>query len=242
MGQERRAIEVDQSALPLSLIRSGINSSAKGRRKKCEFCSLGSGFLSSYRMRGELVYIVQAQLYPHVSPYCRYEAMDTKAGRMVAWAIIDTQAMSTKDRARVLREAKVAGMLRHKHVMQIYDSWEDEKSGKVHMITELVRSGDLLSFVRGADGNGGGSGASAQASTVLAMPRHRVKLKAIKRWCRQLLEGLNYLHSLEPLPIIHRDIKCSNVLYNARDGSVKLCDFGSSCIGEILEGEPQPPN
>ena len=35
-------------------------------------------------------------------------------------------------------------------------------------------------------------------------------LKPVKSWCRQILNGLNYLHTREP-PIIHRDIKCDNI-------------------------------
>ena len=34
----------------------------------------------------------------------------------------------------------------------------------------------------------------------------KVKLKTIKDWCRQILRGLEYLHTHDP-PIIHRDIK-----------------------------------
>ena len=53
-----------------------------------------------------------------------------------------------------------------------------------------------------------------------------VKLKIIKSWCKQILLGLNYLHTQEP-PIIHRDIKCGNIFINGTtEGEVKIGDLG----------------
>ena len=58
------------------------------------------------------------------------------------------------------------------------------------------------------------------------------------------LEGLNYLHSLTPHPIIHRDIKSANILITD-DAEVKIADFGVSehltatiCARNTLVGTP----
>ena len=52
-------------------------------------------------------------------------------------------------------------------------------------------------------------------------------MKIVKRWSRQILKGLIYLHSHDP-PIIHRDIKCDNIFINGAHGEVKIGDMGTA--------------
>ena len=47
----------------------------------------------------------------------------------------------------------------------------------------------------------------------------------MKKWCRQILKGLAYLHSRKP-PVIHRDLKCDNVFISSTNGCVKIGDLG----------------
>lgn len=47
----------------------------------------------------------------------------------------------------------------------------------------------------------------------------------MKNWCKEILEGINYLHSQKP-PIIHRDLKCENIFINSNLGEVKIGDLG----------------
>ena len=56
-----------------------------------------------------------------------------------------------------------------------------------------------------------------------------VDLRALKKWSRQILEGLSYLHSHDP-PVIHRDLKCDNILVNGNQGEVKIGDLGLAAI------------
>ncbi|CAA0829130.1 Serine/threonine-protein kinase WNK1 [Striga hermonthica] len=57
----------------------------------------------------------------------------------------------------------------------------------------------------------------------------RVNIRAIKHWCRQILQGLLYLHSHDP-PVIHRDLKCDNIFINGNQGEVKIGDLGLAAI------------
>lgn len=51
----------------------------------------------------------------------------------------------------------------------------------------------------------------------------------LKSWCRQILKGLNFLHSRVP-PIIHRDLKCDNIFITGTTGSVKIGDLGLATL------------
>ena len=46
-----------------------------------------------------------------------------------------------------------------------------------------------------------------------------IRWNAVKRWCRQILHGLQFLHAKQ---IIHRDIKCDNIFINGSTGDVRI--------------------
>ncbi|KAF2609623.1 hypothetical protein F2Q70_00011214 [Brassica cretica] len=78
----------------------------------------------------------------------------------------------------------------------------------INLITEVFTSGNLRQYRK----------------------KHKcVDLRALKKWSRQILEGLVYLHSHDP-PVIHRDLKCDNILINGNQGEVKIGDLGLAAI------------
>lgn len=54
-----------------------------------------------------------------------------------------------------------------------------------------------------------------------------IRWRVVKRWARQILRGMNYLHSQDP-PIIHRDLKCDNIFINGAAGDIRIGDLGLS--------------
>lgn len=56
-----------------------------------------------------------------------------------------------------------------------------------------------------------------------------MKIKVLRSWCRQILKGLQFLHTRTP-PIIHRDLKCDNIFITGPTGSVKIGDLGLATL------------
>lgn len=56
-----------------------------------------------------------------------------------------------------------------------------------------------------------------------------INMKVLKNWCRQILQGLSFLHSRTP-PVIHRDLKCDNIFITGTTGSVKIGDLGLATL------------
>ncbi|KAI8439551.1 hypothetical protein MSG28_013295 [Choristoneura fumiferana] len=47
-------------------------------------------------------------------------------------------------------------------------------------------------------------------------------------WAQQCAEGVAYLHSMKPKPLIHRDLKPPNLLLVGGGQRLKICDFGTA--------------
>jgi serine/threonine protein kinase len=58
-----------------------------------------------------------------------------------------------------------------------------------------------------------------------------LKENLIKKYLKQILDALEYLHSKK---IVHRDIKCANILIDVK-GNIKFSDFG--CSGQMLDDD-----
>ena len=101
--------------------------------------------------------------------------------------------------ARFQREAKVLARLQHPGIVTVHD-FGQTSCGHLYFAMEFVDGTDLKRLIRSEN----------------IQPERVLELVA------QICEALHYLHSQG---VVHRDIKPANVLI-ARDGKVKLADFG----------------
>ncbi|VVB04763.1 unnamed protein product [Arabis nemorensis] len=139
-----------------------------------------------------------------------YRAFDQLEGIEVAWnqVKVDDKLCSSDDLERLYSEVHLLKTLKHKSIIKFYTSWIDHQHMTINLITEFFTSGNLRQYRK----------------------KHKcVDLRALKKWSRQILEGLVYLHSHDP-PVIHRDLKCDNIFINGNQGEVKIGDLGLAAI------------
>ena len=92
-----------------------------------------------------------------------------------------------EQKRRVMQEMCILKQGGHENVVRLYDTFETNKH--ICFVMELCQGGDLLSYVR---------------------KRRKLKEDNAKYLFKQLIEGLNYIHTKKY--VVHRDIKLDNIL------------------------------
>lgn len=91
--------------------------------------------------------------------------------------------------------------LNHENILQAYQLFVNEKRGISHLVTEFCSFENLK----------------------IHLAKHRVfKEQKVASIISALLGVIEYLHSKS---VCHRDIKPDNILYDPKDGHLKLIDF-----------------
>ncbi|CEP18945.1 hypothetical protein [Parasitella parasitica] len=131
-----------------------------------------------------------------------YKAIDREEGYEVAWNVLQV----TRQEVKALgHEIEILKSVRHPNIITFHEAWYNDS--EFVFITELMTSGTLREYIR----------------KLSPLPN----MKIVKRWCRQILKGLVYLHGHQPT-IIHRDIKCDNIFINGAHGEIKIGDMGTA--------------
>lgn len=142
-----------------------------------------------------------------------YRAFDQEEGVEVAWNQLRIDHLSKKEAQKILSEIEILQSIRNEHIINFYASWSTKAPNggeRIVFVTELMSSGTLKQYLK---------------KTL----KGALKPKVLKSWCRQILQGLVYLHTHDP-PIIHRDLKCDNIFINGNNGQLKIGDLGLAVV------------
>jgi serine/threonine-protein kinase len=134
-----------------------------------------------------------------------YLGKDPRINRAVAVKVIPIEKEFEDEelkeaRLRFYREAESAGRLTHPNIITVFDAGEDK--GRAYIAMEYVPGVALKDFTD---------------------PKRLLAPKRALELCAATAEALDYAHNQG---VIHRDIKPANLLYNPKDGSLKISDFG----------------
>lgn len=134
-----------------------------------------------------------------------YLARDPRINRPVALKVIPIEEEFEDEelkeaRQRFYREAESAGRLAHPNIITVFDAGEDKSLAYIAM--EYVPGIPLKQFTD---------------------PKKLLAPKRALELCATTAEALDYAHNQG---VIHRDIKPANLLYNPKEGSLKITDFG----------------
>lgn len=136
-----------------------------------------------------------------------WRGYDTVNGFHVAWNSVDLTSLDPIQVKQIEEEIRLLQNMDHTNILKIIAVFK--ASDELIFITPLC-AGNLKERIA---------------------ELHPVRLSAIKRWCLQILKGLVYLHGLN---VVHRDLKCENILLTTR-GRIRIADFGISGKGQQLQ-------
>ena len=103
-----------------------------------------------------------------------------------------------------LREIAILKQLNHKNIVKLEEVIMDHQDDSLRLYLVFpVMDKDLREAIKAAQG--------------------KMHPEYIKHVMRQILEGVEYLHSNK---VLHRDLKPENVLLSREEYRVKICDFG----------------
>jgi len=152
-----------------------------------------------------------------------YRAEDLlQPGRRVALKAVPCRRKSAAREAQ--EEASMLLKLRHPYVIRcrewFYDA-EGSATGKLWIVLDLMEGGDLLQLYE-------------SRRQALAGPPDA---SFVRHVIASLSSALDYIHGQG---IIHRDVKCANVLLSQDREHLALGDFGLACQVEEASTDPMP--
>lgn len=113
-------------------------------------------------------------------------------------SLLDQGALGRQSILYLEQEIALLSQFEHENIVQYYGTAKDDSN--LYIFLELMTKGSLANLYQ----------------------TYNLKDSQVSSYTRQILSGLKYLHDRD---VVHRDIKCANILVDA-SGMVKLADFG----------------
>lgn len=101
------------------------------------------------------------------------------------------------------RESTLLASLEHPSIPTIYDFFFD--GGRYYLVMKFIQGADLATFLKRSGGH--------------------VDERRVVDWAIQTCDVLHYIHTLTP-PIIFRDLKPGNLMFDEKSNRIMLIDFG----------------
>ena len=131
-----------------------------------------------------------------------YKGYDFNCGREIAWCEINVEEKDNmKGIPSFVENIENVKKLKHPNLLEYISVWYEKSINRAVIITELLQGGNLREHRK---------------------YQKKIKVKLIKKWIKQVLSALDYLHSNN---YIHHDLKCQNILVDRISGNLKLGDL-----------------
>lgn len=162
-------------------------------------------------------YQMSSKPFVETDPSCRYRryaeilrssgaveefrAFDRGKSMNVSWSKVKLGSFSS-DEAKIKRLQMKISLLKSvesNNIIPVYKVWRNKSENTLNIISEIC-TWNLAEYQK-QYGHG------------------QIPLRTIKKWCKQILKGLDDLHTHEPC-IIHRNLNYTNVFINDTNGLV----------------------
>ena len=171
---------------------------------------------------------------------CSWKAYDKENGLEVAWHEVGLEHVASEKFEQQLVSMKD---LRHEHVVEVKLAWTDEARNIAVFVTEMLSAGTLHEYA-GVLWEFPVSLAltSKLATSFMLRAGSQMRVTLLKKWCRQILQGLQYMHAHTP-PVIHRDLRLENIFVDGRTGDIRIgniqlalaaTDLGAMCCRRVV--------
>lgn len=147
-------------------------------------------------------------------------AMDTEEGVEVVWNEVRfSERKSWKNKEEVFKRIfENLTQLDHPNIVKFHKYWVDLKGDhpRLIFIAEYMTSGSLRQFLKKTKPN-----------------IKSFNVKGWKRWCKQILSALRYLHSCDP-PIVHGNLNCDTIFIQ-HNGLMKIGTVAPDAINNYVK-------